>query len=87
MLLSEAEWYKVITQTVFREVEVCSPDIWFADSLRFWAEDLVRIGPHRGGTIAMLPVRKRMFSPDFRQKSHFRCLKGSEVQDFRAFLL
>ena len=25
--------------------------------------------------------------PDFRQKSHFRCLKGSEVQDFRAFLL
>lgn len=62
MLLSEAEWYKVITQTVFREVEVCSPDIWFADSLRFWAEDRVRIGPHRGGTIAMLPVRKRMFS-------------------------
>ena len=27
------------------------------------------------------------FFPDFRQKSHFRCLKGSEVQDFRAFLL
>ena len=27
------------------------------------------------------------FLPDFRQKSHFRCLKGSEVQDFRAFLL
>ena len=25
--------------------------------------------------------------PDFRQKSHFRCLKGAEVQDFRAFLL
>ena len=28
-----------------------------------------------------------LFFPDFRQKSHFRCLKGSEVQDFRAFLL
>ena len=26
-------------------------------------------------------------APDFRQKSHFRRLKGSEVQDFRAFLL
>ncbi len=76
---------------VFQIMRVVGPNLYFATAPHKEVYRQLQSNPNveilaMAGNLSVRVTGRAVF-PDFRQKSHFRCLKGSEVQDFRAFLL